>query len=68
MRSRSATSFPSRSRPRRFSPAWASDSKPFEAKESGGSLDGMHGAEDIAEKGSVFGARLQICEAALHAV
>lgn len=42
--------------------------EPFEAKESGGSLNCMYGAEDIAEKSSILGALLKIGEAALHAV
>jgi hypothetical protein len=40
----------------------------FEAQESSGSLDGVHGAKDFAQESGILRARLKICETPLHAV
>jgi hypothetical protein len=42
--------------------------EPLEAKEAGGSLDGVHRTEDIADQARILGALFQIGEATLHAV
>ena len=42
--------------------------KALETKEAGGSLDGVHGAEDICDQFRIFGPCLEVGETALHSI